>query len=281
MLYLICSIFCSVLVAVLLKIARNNNKEIFVMVHTNYLVAIISCLCLFNANFYKTNTYGDTLYLCIFLGVLLPVLFMVLSKSIAKTGIIKTDIAQRFSLIIPILVSVFFWNQEISLHKGTGLFLGFLALGLILYKKQPLNFKSYWPLLVLIGYGLVDVLFKKLALVNYITYTDCLLLIFTIAFLSSCLVGIYLYTNKKITYNKSSIIYGGVLGLLNFVNIFTYIKAHKIVKDNPAVVFATMNFGVIVLSTIVGYFYFKENINKYNTIGIILSLIAIALITLF
>ena len=252
------------------------------MVNVNYIIAILFSFFLFDANYYKPRVYGESLYLFSFLGILLPTLFIILSKSITETGIIKTDIAQRFSLIIPILVSVIIWNQPLAFNKIFGLIIGFIALGFLLFKKETAVNKSYlYPLLVLLGYGIVDVLFKKVALINQILYTDSLLLIFTFAFLTSSLIGVYLFFKKKIKYSLSSVYWGIGLGVLNFVNIFCYIKAHKILKDNPAVVFSTMNFGVILVSTLLGYFYFKENINKYNTIGILLSLIAIALITIF
>lgn len=152
------------------------------MVHTNYLVALVCCIFLFDARYHKAAVYSESLSLYGLLGLLLPSLFMVLSKSISSTGIIKTDIAQRFSLIIPILISVFVWNQSLSFYKGLGLIMGFIALGFILYKKQNTQDKiTLWPVFVLLGYGFVDVLFKKVALIEHIPYTDSLLVIFSFA----------------------------------------------------------------------------------------------------
>ncbi|UYW02068.1 EamA family transporter [Flavobacterium agricola] len=279
MYYLLISIFCSVSVAALFKWAKNSNVSVFSIIHFNYLLAIVYCYFLFDSNYYTIQTYADNLPIYALLGILLPTLFLILNKSILQVGIIKTDIAQRFSLLIPILVSVFVWNQVLNQSKIVGLALGFLAIFLILYKKGITKNTSFYfmPILVLLGYGLVDVLFKQIALIQNISYTSSLLFIFTLAFIISSVIA--LLKKPKVVYNLNTIKWGLLLGTLNFGNIYTYIKAHQVLKDNPTIVFVTMNLGVIILSTIVGYFIFKEKINKINAVGIVLALLAIYLIT--
>ena len=69
---------------------------------------------------------------------------------------------------------------------------------------------------------------------------------------------------------------GMLLGVLNFLNILFYIKAHQAFKESPTLVFAGMNMGVIVLGTLAGAFVFRERVNPYNWAGIVLALAAIA-----
>ena len=59
------------------------------------------------------------------------------------------------------------------------------------------------------------------------------------------------------------------LGVLNFANIALYVKAHMLLKDSPAVVFAGMNILVVVFGVIAGVLIFKEKV----TIGILLGLV--------
>ncbi|MNL61192.1 hypothetical protein D3C87_1850830 [compost metagenome] len=49
--------------------------------------------------------------------------------------------------------------------------------------------------------------------------------------------------------------------------------------DNPSVVFAAMNMGVIITGSLVGILIFKEKLNKLNYWGLALALLAILLIT--
>jgi drug/metabolite transporter (DMT)-like permease len=279
MYYLLLSIICSVSVAALFKIIKEKKVDIFPIIHFNYLLAIIFCYFIFDSNFYSFTTYSSNMYIYIPLGVLLPVLFLILNKSIQQVGIIKTDIAQRFSLIIPILISIFVWNQEVAIGKIIGLVMAFVAIFLILYKEQSIkqNLSFISPILVLLGYGCVDVMFKKIALIKNISYTSSLLFIFTLAFIISSILLIVLKSNTK--YTLKTVKWGLILGTLNFANIYTYIKAHQGLKDNPTIVFIIMNLGVIILSTIIGYFIFKEKVSKINIIGIFIALMAIMVIT--
>jgi drug/metabolite transporter (DMT)-like permease len=215
------------------------------------------------------------------LSVLLPSVFILLSLSIHFSGIIKTDIAQRISLAIPIAASFWIFNEHISALKWIGLITGFISLFFILAKNQksPAN-NSVYLLLVFLGYGVIDVLFKKVALQKAIPYTTALFYIFCGSFIFSVLVMLFTVLKKKLIIHKSTVFYGLLLGLLNFLNIYFYLKAHQSFAKNPTTVFATMNFGVILLGTLIGTFYFKEKLSAKNIIGLLLAIIAIFFVVL-
>ena len=92
------------------------------------------------------------------------------------------------------------------------------------------------------------------------------------------LVTVVSIFKKKLSIQKSSVFYGILLGLLNFLNIYFYLKAHQTFAKNPTTVFASMNFGVIILGTLIGTFYFKEILSKKNILGLLLAVIAIIFI---
>lgn len=71
---------------------------------------------------------------------------------------------------------------------------------------------------------------------------------------------------------------GLFLGTLNFLNILFYIKAHQQLSENPSLVFAGMNIGVMILGAVIGAFVFKEKLNKINLAGIGLGIVAIILL---
>jgi len=70
-----------------------------------------------------------------------------------------------------------------------------------------------------------------------------------------------------------------LLGMFNFMNIFFYLKAHQALSAQPSLVFASMNIGVVVLGTLLGYFLFKEQLSKLNFAGVGLAIVAIVMIT--
>lgn len=282
MIYLIISIFCSVTVAVLLKLARRYKINILQAITWNYLFAIALSMFFFKPSITELTTAKiSPVYLG--LGVLLPVVFWFLGASIRSIGIAKTDIAQRLSLFISILAAYFLFGDQFNTLKVFGLFFGFAAIIFTLYRKSnaPASGGNWmYPLLVFLGFGFIDILFKQIAQIKDLAYTSSLILTFAIAFILSLLGIIYLSVFKKQKLELVNFACGAILGLFNFGNILFYLKAHRAMAENPSTVFAAMNIGVIILGTLVGIFLFKEKLNKLNYVGLTLALIAIIFITL-
>jgi drug/metabolite transporter (DMT)-like permease len=281
MIYILFSISCSVTVAVLLKLARRYKINVLQAVMWNYLAAILLSMLFFKPQLHDLSVAPSQISLA--LGILLPLLFLVLAASVRNIGIVKTDIAQRLSLFIPIIASIFIFKEQFDNYKIAGLAIGFLAIILTLVRKTQTNAAPYafvYPLLVFVGFGLIDVLFKKLALDITIPYTTALLVIFCISFVVALLILTYLVLIKKQKIQLINFICGMVLGTFNFGNILFYMKAHRSMAANPSTVFAAMNMGVIVAGSLIGILIFKEKVSKLNYLGIALALAAILFITL-
>lgn len=282
MIYIILSIFCSVTVAVLLKLAKRYQINIIQAVTTNYLIALTLCFLFYKPNI-KLVTANAPWPIYTALAILLPSIFIVLAASVKKLGIVKTDIAQRLSLFIPILAAYFLFKEDFSILKFIGLAIGFSAILLTFIRKSERNTSiNNWlyPLTVFIGFGIIDVLFKQIALYKAIPYTTSLFLVFCLAFIVALIIVLILAVRKKTKLQLVNLACGLVLGLFNFCNILFYLKAHQYFAKNPSTVFAAMNLGVIVVGSLIGIFIFKEKLNKVNYFGIALAICAVILITL-
>ncbi|PWB23791.1 DMT family transporter [Flavobacterium sp. HTF] len=278
MLFLILSIICSVIVGVIFKITRKYNTNPIQIVAFNYVFALILCYVTFKPDVSEVHTTAPwNIYLAI--GILLPVVFLFLISSIKHMGIVKTDAAQRLSLFIPILAAWFIFKEEFNSYKLTGLIIGFVAL-LFILRKNSGNDQNKWiyPTVVLFGFGIIDILFKQVALYTALPYTTSLFVIFDIALAISLLVVVYSSVIKKVKLELKNILFGSLVGLFNFGNILFYLTAHKAFSENPSTVFAGMNLGVIVLGSLIGLLFFKEKLSKINFVGIFLALIAIIFI---
>jgi len=282
MIYLFLSIICSVTVGVLLKLAKRYQINLMQAITWNYLFAIFLSVFFFKPNF---NAISLTKVSPVFvaLGILLPFIFVVQGFAVRKSGLARTDIAQRLSLFISLLAAYFLFNDTFSNLKYIGLAFGFMAIVFTLYRKgENMTSKNSWLYLVLvfIGFGVIDVLFKMVSKIESLPYTTSLFIIFCIAFLLSLIYILYLALTKQNKLQLINFICGCILGLFNFGNILFYLKAHKAMADNPSTVFAAMNMGVIVLGSLIGIFVFKEKLNRINYVGLLFALVAIVLITL-
>jgi drug/metabolite transporter (DMT)-like permease len=280
--YVVLSIICSVSVGILLKIAKRFQVNIFQIITWNYATAFVLTYVIFKPQV-KESLVKIPIELLISLAILLPIVFLFQNTSIKNTGIVKTDIAQRLSLFIPILASYFIFKETFTTYKIIGLIFGFTAIFFTLSKKTELrNSNSNWiyPLLVLLGFGIIDTLFKRVATISEMPFTTTLFFIFCGALLLSILIVIYKFIIQKETIKLENSYWGIGIGILNFGNILFYLNAHKALQNNPSTVFAGMNMGVIILGSIAGILIFKEQLSKLNYIGIFLAIISIICITL-
>ncbi len=282
MIFLIFSIICSVTVGVLFKFAKRYQIDIMQTVTWNYLFAICLSIFFFKPDF--TSIISQSISpVHIALGILLPVIFLFQGLAVTNAGLAKTDIAQRLSLFISIAAAYFLFNEHFDRLKYVGVIFGFAAIILTLYRKgNSSSAKNSWLylLLVFIGFGVIDVLFKFVSQIIILPYTTSLFVIFCISFVLSICYILYLAITKNTKLQLINFFCGCILGLFNFGNILFYLKAHQAMADNPSTVFAAMNIGVIIIGSIIGIIAFKERLTKLNYVGLLFALIAIIFITL-
>ncbi|WP_032092674.1 hypothetical protein [Necropsobacter rosorum] len=278
--YLIFAVLCSVAVSVLLKVARKTNIVIEQAIAFNYIVALALAYYLLRPDF---NGMGLSQFIIrsehapifLALGILLPSVFIIMSKAVEFAGIVRSDAAQRLSLFLPILAAFLIFGEQLSQARLIGVVLAFSALFCLISKPTQTMSGSTTKgvislILVWLGYGVIDILFKQTAKMGG-AFPTTLFIAFVLA---ACVMFIYLLL-KRTHWTTPSLIGGMVLGGLNFMNILFYIKAHQSFNQNPTLVFAGMNVGVICLGTLVGAFVFKEKIGKINGVGLILGVSSI------
>ena len=277
MTFLIFAVLCSVAVSIFLKIARKNQIQISQAIAVNYIVATLMTWFVLQPNIKSVTEYAATAPIFIALGVLLPVVFVIMSRAVERAGIVKSDAAQRLSLFIPIVWALAFFGEVLTPARGLGVVLAFVALLCLLYKPSIQKFSSNTKgvaaslMGVWLGYGVIDILFKQLAKLDKTAFSGNLLVAFILA---GVLMFVYLLF-KRTNWRLKSLLAGIALGVLNFGNILFYVRAHQVFKDNPTLVFAGMNMGVIALGTLVGAWAFREKISRVNALGVALAMASI------
>ena len=280
MLFLVLSIICSVTVGAIFKIARKYTVNHSQIVAWNYVFAILLCYFTYSPDLNSVDITAPW-WLYVAIGLLLPSVFLFLAASIKNIGIVKTDAAQRLSLFIPILAAWLIFHEQFSVLKISAFVIALPALLLILSKNtQTTATKWYYPAGVLIGFGIIDILFKQIALFTSLPYTTSLFIVFIIALIVMIAVLVYEVLQKKVSLTTNNLLFGALVGVFNFGNILFYLKAHQAFSKNPSTVFAGMNMGVIIIGSLVGVIIFKEKLSTKNVVGLFLALGAIVLIVI-
>ena len=266
------------------KIGVNNLTAITFNYFTAGILALFSYRIENSIIELKSNINLNLLTCSLIVGVLFVITFNLYAFTAQKIGITLSTIANKMSMIIPILIGLILFKEEVTLIKVIGIF---LAIGAIIFsskedkKSKKLSQVNMLILsLLFIGQGLAD------GILNWaqknILNSDNMNLFFTLTFLSAGLAGgLYIFYKIKTSnfkMNKKSILWGIILGIPNYLTLLYFIKSLKNDLFSSYQVFPIVNIGVIVLCTILSVILFKEKVSFYKWIGVGFGILAISLI---
>ena len=284
MIHLLLAAICSVLVSVLLKLARRLEVDVGQAIAWNYVVAAALSAWVFAPATASLQAATAVWPALLGLGVLLPTIFLALAGSVRHAGIVRSDVAQRLSLMLSLLAAFVLFGEPLSAAKGWGIAAGLAALAGLVWRPSRDGADAQggagrwsYPLLVFLGFGVIDVLFKRVAQAG-VPLGAALLVMFVLALLVSLLLQSWRLARGQVRLGRRSAVAGALLGLLNFGNILFYLRAHQVLPGRPALVFAGMNLGVVALGAVAGLVVFRERLSRLNLAGLALAVLAIALL---
>ncbi len=291
MIFLILSILSSAAIYVIFKYLDRFKIGTFNVIIINYITASILGILLTNTDVdIFPLIKNDWLPFSVIIGILFIMMFVVIAKSSQVVGIAVTTISNKMSVIIPIAGSIMIDPKDLlTNYKATGIILAILAVFLSVYRKRKVEFDPrniYLPIILFLGMGLVDSIVKYAQ--QYHVADDVLPVFTVILFAMAAVAGIVTKLLRRTSFKEliqpKTIWWGIALGISNYGSLYFLIKALNY-KDvlggtlDGSIVFGINNLGVIALSVIIGLIVFKEKFLKINWAGIILSLIAIYILS--
>lgn len=292
MLYIILAILSSTSIFVSFKIFEKFSVKTFQAIVVNYFTAGLLGLMLFKgyeASFIVSWTFDWRLWV-IAIGVLFFLNFLLIQYSTKHIGMTTTSVACKISVIIPIVFSLLFDKEHISIGKILGILFAVMAIVLLAVKKEEKNTSSSisrflliaMPPLLFFGLGVTDAMVKYVQQIHASNYsaTHLTSIFFTISFASAFIWGLF----KKhffSSFNHLATIIGGVfLGLVNFGSIFFLILSLKYAPFDDSLVFGMVNLGIILLSVLIGFLVFREQLYKINWIGVLMAFVSFLFLSL-
>lgn len=282
MIYVWMSVACSVLVSVLLKLARRLQVDVGQAIAWNYVATGALTAVVFHPSLEGLRSAQAPWLGFVGLGLLLPLIFLALAASVRSAGIVRTDASQRLSLLISLLAAFLLFGERLNAGKGAGIVLGLLALLCMVWRKEGRSADGdqggwLWPLVVFVGFGAIDILLKRVAQAGT-PFAASLQAMFALALLVSVVLLLWRRWHDRTFFTLRDAVAGLLLGLANFGNIVFYVRGHQALPDHPSLVFASMNLGVVALGALVGTLAFRERLSRVNVLGLLLALLAIGLI---
>jgi drug/metabolite transporter (DMT)-like permease len=140
---------------------------------------------------------------------------------------------------------------------------------------------SWWMLLLLFfGSGILDIVLNYAQKNALGTLTPSLFSAFGLATagILGLLILIIQLIQKKTRIELKNILAGIVLGIPNYFSIYLLISSYKSTGWRDSTVLSIINVSVVLISALIGLLFFHEKINRLKLLGLICSLLAIALL---
>jgi drug/metabolite transporter (DMT)-like permease len=287
MLFLALGILCNVILLLILKAFDRFGVPTLQGIVVNYFVAGTTALFFVGEPFTLAEvTSSDFFPVSLALGALFISIFYFISLTAQKINIAVASVANKMSVVIPVIVAFLTYGDSITAFKIGGVLLALVSVYLTTRPDGAENGAAgnRWmlPLIVFIGSGIID------TLVNYASKRlihspkeDALFTGFGF-YIAGC-IGVlwllYLIIFKKEKLLFKSVIAGILLGIPNFFSIYFILKALSCNVLESSQLYPVANVFIVILSSLGGILFFKEKLNKLNYLGIGLSILAIGLIT--
>lgn len=283
MIFLVLTIISSTLIFAIFKMAGRKGIDNFALISVNYLVASALGLSLGGFPAISDGNSG-WIGMAIIIGILFIAIFLVMALTTQKAGMAVSTIASKMSVVIPITFSLIYFNEAISFFKIFSILVALLAVLLTIYKgngKVSFSPALLLPVILFIGTGTIDSLVKfsqELYIGNDKSIQFSTLLFMISAISGFVLIG-FMPVSRKALVKPGVLLAGFILGIINFGSLYGLINALESNIFDSSVLFGINNIGIVLLSVMLALLFFREKLLPVNWAGIILSVIAIYMLS--
>ena len=283
--YLILCVLMNVWVYIAFRLFNVFKLDNLTAIIVNYFFCVLIGVVLLPdpGSFLNVSYLGQWGWITLILGGLFILNFFLIAITTQKSGVVTASVASKVSLVIPMAMSMIFigLSKEFNWINYMGLISAVAAVFLTSFKKNKLkseiNLKYlYLPLLVFIFSGLID---TTINFTNYLYLdVDSELVFPTFIFFVAFIFGIILLIVKKKQINLKNILGGAFLGIPNFLAVLFLIRTLSAFDNDGAVVYSSVNLGVIIIASFISIIFFKEKLSAINWLGFLLAILSLLLV---
>lgn len=222
--------------------------------------------------------------------------YLLMTASTQRSGVTVTSLSSKLSVVLPILAGVIMLGEKLNFVATTGIVLALVALVLVLGRNKQTNKtdgrdvsgnvsanKIGWivgllPVFIFFGTGTGDIMMKITEQQNSGDDLGFMIaFIYFVALVFGVIIVIWDIVRGKSKWQWKNALGGIGLGVINFFS--TSSVYHAMRSFDNVVLFPIYNIGVVSLTALIGWLFFKEKLTLKNYIGLIIAVIAVILIT--
>lgn len=288
MLALALSILSNAAIYLLFKWFENNNTQIFHAIVVNYWVAFfigIGMVPDLSIAWSGASLLPDWTVAALLLGVIFIYIFHLAARTALKSGVTVTTVASKMSLALAVLLFVITDpNERISFIEGAAIVLALCGVVFTSSRGEKLNLSKstlMGPIIILLGGTIID-----FSIAHYATHPaneNEMALYSCLSFGVAGLIGLFLIFYRvmflKIVPTRKDMTSGVILGVVNYGSIYFLVRAYNSGMMDKSSMLPLNNLGVVMVSTLGAVGFFKERLSRPNIAGIVVSIIALVLLT--
>lgn len=287
MLYLIGSIVLTSYLTLSFKACEKLQVNVFQAIVFNYITCVITGSFV-NGSFpvHAANIAMPWFKWACIMGAMFVSIFNVVALTAQKNGVAVASVANKLSLIIPVILSVYLYNETVAGLKAIGVVLALVAVAFTTYTPGKNGAEKHGlmlyllPLVLFLSSGLLDALINHVQL-TYVTNennNDYLVSSFFSAATIGSTILLIQYIRKKQVFQWKNLLAGVLIGIPNYFSIWCLMHYLKESPWQTSSSIPVNNMGIVLFSAVVAWLLFKERLSKINWLGVALSLLAIYLI---
>jgi len=282
MIYLGLSLFFSSAIFLLFKLFNKFKVDTFPAIVINYITATSFGVSMVYTEYASGNIiYTPLIRNGVLLGFLFIGLFYLMAKISQEMGAGISSVATKLSLVIPAIFFMFFNDSDtFSWLKIAALIIAMPGVYFTVHTESKRKLALLLPLLLFLGSGFLDIVLAYTDQNFSNSNTDKILLTF-LPFTAAGATGIavlLLRNGLKIKLSIYTVFGGIILGLINFGSIYYLLKTFEMVPLEKSQIIPINNLGIVITSALAAYLFMNERLSKKNTLGLVISILAILLL---
>ncbi len=293
MLDLILSVVLAVFLGICFKVWPRFEVRVLPGILHNYIACIVAATVV-NGQWPLPLSVLQEVWFPLAIGLSLFFIagFYLFGISISVWGMATMSAVQKMSLVISALYAIVMYGEVLNLVKGMGIVLGLAAIPMLLVrqKKDPqmTAIEGAMPngraLALVLGTFLlaggieIGLLVAESGLVQSTGDPRFIAVIFAGAFAFGWIINLRSPLDRAAFFTGKHMLAGWLLGVPNFFSIYFLMRAIGGDLD-ASVVFPVNNIATILLSTLLGVFFFRETFGMKNGWGMLFALMSLTLLT--
>lgn len=279
--FLLLAIMCSSTISVAMRLSTDKVKNNYGMLSMNYLACML--LGVLHSGFDKLLPTGaDGFAACLGLGLLQGfvylVAFVLMQRSIRRSGVVLSSVFMKLGLLVPILLSVLCFGELPGAVQIAGFVLALCAIVLINLRggeSREGKPAGLGLVLLLLAGGSADSMSKIYEELGPAALKDQFLLY---TFLFALLLCLVLTKLKGQRIGRNELVYGLLVGVPNYYSSFFLLRA--LARLDAVIVYPSFSVGTLLAVTLAGVFFFREKLSKLRWLAVAIILVALVLLNI-